>query len=223
MDRRDDQRAHVSGAFAEPAGSDPSGSRVLLAAVAAALATLIPCDEVVWSSGESSQRNVIAFATDRPRIPEAAPWRGRSGVRAVRAQLTISTFADARVATGWSIIRYDSDFSAGEARLAELLRPLLCILEQRAGWYPGDQNATEVGVRTTESPAGRAPAPRLTHRELEVLRLLAQGLTAVSIGRRLRISAATVRKHLEHIYEKTGYRDRLLTVEYAKRSGLLAQ
>lgn len=74
-----------------------------------------------------------------------------------------------------------------------------------------------------EPPSGGSDAPRLTHRELEVLGLLAQGLTAVSIGLRLRISSETVRKHLEHIYEKTGYRDRLLAVEYPKRSGLLAQ
>ena len=76
-------------------------------------------------------------------------------------------------------------------------------------------------------PAGTAsahqdpPRPELTAREAEVLALLAQGLTAASIGFRLRISTGTVRKHLEHIYQKIGHGDRLLAVTYAQRTGLL--
>jgi hypothetical protein len=40
-------------------------------------------------------------------------------------------------------------------------------------------------------------------------------------GSRLHISSTTVRKHLEHIYDKIGQRDRLLAVAYARRLGLL--
>jgi len=232
MDRRDDLRAHASGSFADREDPVPSDSRMLLAAVAAALAVLIPCDEVVWSSGERAQRQVMVFATDRPRVPESRPWRGLFGARAVRRQLTIPTSFDTGRATGWSLNRYGADFSDDEVRLAGRLRPLLAILECCEGWRPHGQAALATGVLAPWSDgADRGPrptdggkdAPKLTHRELEVLGLLAQGLTAVSIGLRLRISSGTVRKHLEHIYEKTGYRDRLLAVEYAKRSGLLAQ
>ena len=66
-----------------------------------------------------------------------------------------------------------------------------------------------------------SPLPELTVRETEVLALLAEGLTAASIGFRLRISTGTVRKHLEHIYQKIGHGDRLLAVTYAQRTGLL--
>jgi len=229
MDRRDDPRAHASGSFADRGDSVPSDSRMLLAAVAAALAVLIPCDEVVWSRGERAERQVVVFATDRPHVPDTRPWRGLFGARAIRRRLTIPTSFDTGTATGWSLNRYGSDFSDDEVRLAGRLRPLLGILEGCDDWRPPGRNGLAPGAWNASAGQGSAPtygetdAPKLTHRELEVLGLLAQGLTAVSIGLRLRISSGTVRKHLEHIYEKTGYRDRLLAVEFAKRSGLLAQ
>lgn len=54
----------------------------------------------------------------------------------------------------------------------------------------------------------RAGVPRLTRRELDVLRLVAEGLGNAEIARRLFISVATVRKHLEHVYDRTGVRTR---------------
>jgi DNA-binding CsgD family transcriptional regulator len=232
MDRRDDPRAHASGSVAERGDSVPPDSQMRLAAVAAALAVLIPCDEVVWSSGERALRQVVLFATDRPQVPGSRPWRGLFEARAIRRQLTIPTSFETGAATGWSLNRYGQDFSDDEVRLAGRLRPLLGILECCDGWHPHSQTGMAMGglapwtpvAGQSQGPASSEPdAPKLTHRELEVLGLLAQGLTAVSIGLRLRISSGTVRKHLEHIYEKTGYRDRLLAVEYAMRSGLLEQ
>ncbi|UPK74886.1 LuxR C-terminal-related transcriptional regulator [Nocardioidaceae bacterium SCSIO 66511] len=60
-------------------------------------------------------------------------------------------------------------------------------------------------------PVAATPPQRvtLTTRELDVLRLLAGGMTAHQIARRLGISCATVRKHLEHAYAKLDVHDRL--------------
>ncbi|MFY0409088.1 response regulator transcription factor [Solicola sp. PLA-1-18] len=72
--------------------------------------------------------------------------------------------------------------------------------------------------------AAAAPVPDdplLTEREQAVLVLLERGLTAAQIGRRLGISAATVRKHLEHVYAKLGVHDRLSATRDARRRGLL--
>ncbi len=55
---------------------------------------------------------------------------------------------------------------------------------------------------------------QLTPRELAVLALLAEGLTAASIGRRLMITERTVHKHLQHSYTKLG-------VLHAQHIGLL--
>jgi DNA-binding CsgD family transcriptional regulator len=54
----------------------------------------------------------------------------------------------------------------------------------------------------------RPRVPSLTERELDVLALVAQGLTNRQISRRLFISPATVRTHLEHIYDKLGVHSR---------------
>jgi DNA-binding CsgD family transcriptional regulator len=64
----------------------------------------------------------------------------------------------------------------------------------------------------------RPPLPSLTERELDVLALVAQGLTNRQISRRLFISPATVRTHLEHIYDKLGVHSRAGAVSAALRS-----
>ena len=61
----------------------------------------------------------------------------------------------------------------------------------------------------------------LTARELAVLAVLAEGLPADAIGRRLGISGRTVAKHLEHIYRKLECNDRLVAVTLARQLGLL--
>ena len=53
-----------------------------------------------------------------------------------------------------------------------------------------------------EAERRRHPAPRLTPRQKELLRLLAAGHTNTQIARRLGISEGTVRTHLENIYER---------------------
>ena len=52
----------------------------------------------------------------------------------------------------------------------------------------------------------------LTARELGVVLLLGEGMTAVAIAHRLGISPRTVHKHLENIYAKLGVSDRLSAV-----------
>ena len=63
----------------------------------------------------------------------------------------------------------------------------------------------------------RPRLPSLTARELDVLALVAQGLTNREISRRLFISPATVRTHLEHVYAKLGVRSRAGAVTAAFR------
>jgi two-component system, NarL family, nitrate/nitrite response regulator NarL len=64
-------------------------------------------------------------------------------------------------------------------------------------------------------------SPVLTRRERDVLELTADGLSAPEIGRRLYLSAATVKGHLQHVYGKLGVSDRAAAVAEAMRRGLL--
>jgi DNA-binding CsgD family transcriptional regulator len=53
------------------------------------------------------------------------------------------------------------------------------------------------------------PPPQLTPREVEVLRLVNDGLTDAQIAHRLAISEDTVGKHLQHIYARSGAQSRV--------------
>src|SRR5437764_7154182 len=65
------------------------------------------------------------------------------------------------------------------------------------------------------------PAPRLTDRELEVLKLVAKGLTNRDIADALYISENTVKNHVRNILEKLHLHSRMEAVIYAVKEKLL--
>jgi DNA-binding NarL/FixJ family response regulator len=73
------------------------------------------------------------------------------------------------------------------------------------------------------SPAAAAsPAPAgLTAREVDVLRLIAAGRSNPEIARELFVSEATVKTHINHVFAKTGARDRAQAVRFAYQHGLV--
>jgi DNA-binding NarL/FixJ family response regulator len=71
-------------------------------------------------------------------------------------------------------------------------------------------------------PRRRPNVAGLTARELDVLRLLARGLTNKDIAAALVISRKTVSNHVEHIYAKSGASTRAAASYFATTHGLLA-
>ena len=63
--------------------------------------------------------------------------------------------------------------------------------------------------------------PVLSPREREVLTMIAEGLSAPDVAGRLQVSPATIKTHLQSLYEKLGVSDRAAAVARAMRLGLL--
>jgi DNA-binding NarL/FixJ family response regulator len=68
---------------------------------------------------------------------------------------------------------------------------------------------------------GDDPSDPLTPRELEIVKLVAEGRTSEEIAAALVISKKTVEHHRSHILEKLGMRDRVDLTRYAIRRGLV--
>ena len=79
-----------------------------------------------------------------------------------------------------------------------------------------------IAALSEPAPAESSPdlPDGLTPREVEVLALIAEGLTNAEIAGRLVVSGATVKTHVNHIFAKTGARDRAQAVVYAYGHGL---
>ena len=93
------------------------------------------------------------------------------------------------------------------------------------------QMALSVGNRLMENlkeksgPASKAEEvlknSKLSPREMEVLTLIAEGLTNKEIGERLFVSEGTVKNHVSDILSTLGLRDRTQAALFALRSGLV--
>ena len=111
---------------------------------------------------------------------------------------------------GWGFNRTGHDFTDDEMAIAARLQPVLMVLNHASVCGVGQADAA---ARTTAAArAETIDRLGLTPREVQILELLATGLTATAIGHVCRISPRTVRKHLENIYAKLGCHDRLMAV-----------
>ena len=95
--------------------------------------------------------------------------------------------------------------------------------EVRAGRLDGDAVEAVLGAAGHRVPRRREGPAGLTAREVEVLVLVARGLSNKEIAERLVISAKTVGNHVEHIYTKIGSSNRAAASLFAMRCGLLPE
>jgi HD-GYP domain-containing protein (c-di-GMP phosphodiesterase class II) len=95
--------------------------------------------------------------------------------------------------------------------------------EAKSGRLDPEAVAAVLGAAGHRVPRRREGPAGLTPREVEVLRLLARGLSNKEIARELVISPSTVSNHVEHIYAKIGASNRAAAGLFAMQHGLLPE
>jgi DNA-binding NarL/FixJ family response regulator len=156
------------------------------------------------------------------RLSDAAtPGEGFGGIEATRRITAVAPGVNVVVLTSYSgrgdVVRAMEAGARGYILKAgppeELFRAV------RAAAAGGMGLAPEAAARLVGRPAD--PVPTLSEREIDVVRLLAQGHSNRAIASTLFLSEATVKTHLVRIYRKLGTENRAGTVSEAVRLGLL--
>jgi DNA-binding NarL/FixJ family response regulator len=183
--------------------------------------------EVVGTAADGAE--AVQLAADlRPdvvlmdlRMPE---MEGAEATRAIRA-----TLPDTNVLVLTTYADDDSLFPAlqagahgyltKDASAEEIERAIRAVAVGSTHLDPAIQQRLVAAVLNA-TPREPSLPNDLTAREVDVLKLIAAGMSNAEIAAALVVSAATVKTHVNHIFQKTGARDRAQAVRYAYQHGL---
>jgi DNA-binding CsgD family transcriptional regulator len=179
--------------------------------------TCHPLVRYYLASGDLTPQQVADVPSGLAGPQARARWAELSRGHGIEHQLAIP-LPPGSEGLRWFVLGRPEAFSAERMHLARRVQKLIAGLDRQAA-----------ALRTWQL---RAPQPdaaaiatdiRLTPRELSVLTLVADGLTAGAVARRLVVAERTVHKHLERVYAKLGVSDRVSAVLRAQRLGILPE
>ncbi|HEX6762804.1 MAG TPA: response regulator transcription factor [Gaiellaceae bacterium] len=107
-----------------------------------------------------------------------------------------------------------------DASAEEIEQAIGAVAAGRTHLDPAIQQRLVAAVVDSRTAAAAEPPDELTAREVEVLKLIAAGLSNTEIAAALVVGSATVKTHVNHIFQKTGARDRAQAVRYAYEHGI---
>ncbi|MFD3500159.1 response regulator [Streptomyces sp. NPDC058676] len=192
---------------------------------------LLPGIEVVGAAGDGHEAVKLVAELDPDvvlmdlRMPRCD---GVEATRRIRAEhpgtqvVVLTTYADDE--SLFPALRAGArGYLTKDAGGDEIVRAVRSVLSGDAGLSPSIQRRLLERLSEPE-PASAAPIDvpdGLTTRETEVLVLIAEGLSNQEIARRLHVSTATVKTHINNLFAKTGLKDRAQAVRYAFGKGLV--
>jgi len=179
--------------------------------------------------------DVVLMDLNMPRCNGVEATERLRRLRPDTAVVVLTTYSD----DAWVFAALQAGargFLTKDAGPGEIQRAITDVAAGHAQFDPAVQrrllDALNSGNRSAVAAADRgqpAPAPEvapteppdgLTAREVEVLAHIAAGESNAEIATALFVSEATVKTHINHIFGKTGVRDRAQLVGYAFRTGL---
>jgi DNA-binding NarL/FixJ family response regulator len=143
--------------------------------------------------------------------------------RDARPRVLILTTFDADIYVYEAMKAGASGFLLKDVRPEQLAEAVRVVARGEALLAPAITRRLVEQFVSRPAPGARSPEAfqELTERELDVLRLVAGGLSNVEIGSELFVTEATVKTHVTHILAKLGLRDRVQAVVLAYEHGLV--
>jgi two-component system NarL family response regulator len=124
--------------------------------------------------------------------------------------------ASEKIEDGLAAIRLGARAIVQKRFAVETLMEAIRSVQEGLVWMPATLQAE------LASQLRSAPGVKLTARESEIVRSVALGMRNAEIAERCKISEATVKTHINNIFQKLDVRDRVELTRYAFRTGLLS-
>jgi two-component system response regulator NreC len=183
--------------------------------------------EVVGEAGSADEAVQVARATQPDVFVMDLGLPDRSGIAATADVCKISPATRVLVLTVHDDVAYlRRAFEAGaagylvkEAADVEMVQAIRQVAAGKQYVHPSLGAALLAPDAATARPAG--PGGELSEREVEVLGLIANGLTNAEIAERLYVSVRTVETHRAHIHQKLNVKTRAEIVRVAREAGIL--
>jgi DNA-binding NarL/FixJ family response regulator len=223
-------------------GPQPEPVRVLLAddqrLVRESLGTmlgLLPGIELVASAADGEEAlvltdehnpDVVLMDLRMPRLDGIEATRQLHERRPDVRVIALTTYADDESVLG-ALRAGARGYLTKDASSEDIRRAILTVAAGEAALDPSVQHhVVDALSGKREQPVdpgateGSSLPDDLTPREVEVLALIAEGLTNAEIAERLFVSPTTVKSHINHLFTKAALRDRTQAVNYAYRTGI---
>jgi len=194
------------------------------------LLTLEDGIEVVGEAGDGIAATELAAATAPDVILMDVRMPKRSGIEACVAikevapivRIIMLTVSDEEADLYDAVKNGASGYLLKDSSIDEVAQAIRVVADGQSLISPSMAiKLLDEFKQMSRSDRQQVPSPRLTDRELEVLKLVAQGLNNREIAKRLFISENTVKNHVRNILEKLQLHSRMEAVMYAVKEKLL--